>query len=174
MTQTMRELPKNDVDERIARFLAAEEEKYKAERKEKMKAVLQPLGFVVAPFALAGAAFMVYAPIMNFSPAQETASVVEEWAVSHPTHEIPTTDEFVSYPSYLGTLGIDVASAEHEEAVIFSDPDDVMVKVINNDGTETSDGYTICAYLNNDGSDDLYSFDSTTGKAIGNALKVCS
>lgn len=163
----------DEVDARVARFLEAEEANAKAERKEQLKAVLQPLGFIAAPVILISVSFGVYMPILNFSPAKETASVVEEWAVSHPTREIPTTDEFVSYPAYLETLGVTASTADDEAEAVFSDPDDVMVKIVNN-GQESTGGYTVCAYLNKDGSDDLYSFDSTTGKAIGNALKTCS
>lgn len=171
MTETLRRPLKNDVDARVARFLAAEEEKRKAEKKEAIRALAEPAGVIVIGGIIASVFGLVYGPALkdslDASPAKDVASVIEEWSISHPTKQLPMTDEYVSYPSYLQGLG---KSGDENSP---KNPEELMVKVVNSDGVGTEVGFTVCAYSENDG-EALYSFNSVTGERVENKVKTCS
>lgn len=181
MTQTLRRMPQNDVDARIERFLIAEEEKYNAERKAELRALLEPMGIIGLGAIVAGTYIFGFGPAikdsLNASPAKDAASIIEQWSVSHPTQQPPVTNEYISYPSYLQKLGIDGQenSSDNFESLksIVDNPAELMVKVVNSAGEGTNAGFTVCAYLENDG-EMLYSFDSATGERVENKVKTCS
>lgn len=111
--------------------------------------------------------------------AQEIGTAIEEWSVIHPEKNIPATGKFVSYPSYLETLDPDEKFeplASHNE-----NPEGMMVKVIK-DSSESSVGFTVCAYTETGFTEEakkrsfntLHAFNSVTGEVVANDLATCS
>jgi len=111
--------------------------------------------------------------------ALEIGSALEEWSVIHPEKNVPETDKFVSYPAYLENLDPEVKIKPlktHNE-----NPEGMMVKVIKDD-SETSVGFTVCAYTETGFTEvakqesirTLHAFNSVTGEVVANDLAVCS
>jgi hypothetical protein len=174
MTEVTQRVSEQEIDDRIARFLEHEEALEKAERKEARKAVLQPLGFLGAAIAVLGTSLSIYMPIINSSLAKDAAVAVEEWSTSHPAKDIPVTNGFVGYPSYLTSLGVDSAGIRETISSPIRDPENLMIKVIKDTGSTSSSGYTVCTYLVSQENDRLDTYDSSTGKPVDNSLKACS
>jgi hypothetical protein len=173
MTEIIQRHSGSDTDAKIARFLAQEEEKYKAKQKEVIKAMLYPAGLIVGMAGIGIASFAMYTPILNASPSKDIAGIVEEWSVSHPTQNIPATDEFIDYSSYLHTLGMKHNHESMDSLELKTEnPSGLMVKVVKNRDSTSPAAFTVCSYA--DGKDDMDSFDSVTGKSVTNELKTCS
>lgn len=137
-------------------------------------------GLVIGTLAGVGAGYSELHQQEQPVLAQEIGTALEEWAVVHPNEDIPKTDTFVSYASYLDVLDPDESLRPRKLSK--DDPEGMMVKIVHKENAPSSAGFIVCAYSEKGFSvaekresfSKMYSYDTATDEVVLEDVETCS
>lgn len=131
---------------------------------------------IVTPFCfIFTAGILTMFPLVQSVPAQEVGTYIEEWSISSPNEDIPSTNGEYKVYSLWKSDNLDMIPASLQRTLPEVErAKTVQIKVLP---TSQNSEFQLCMYQgewNNSETPEMISYDSVTGEEVVNESEICS